>query len=89
MKQISDACRDMLRRLYNRRVIGGKHIPEPLCLSWIKHLPKKQHKQAVKDWNWCIRQELIITKPKPSKRHVSLNAKKIQEITELVQFTRI
>ena len=83
-KNISEGCKDILQRLINQSRIGGKHIPECICLGWIKHLPKSEHRQALKDWKWCIKEGLVLTKPKPSERHIFLNPKKVNEIKKLV-----
>ena len=85
MMKISNGCKVILRKLLNQRRIGGKHIPETLCLRRIKHLPKDEHKQALKDWEWCIKEGLVLTKPKPNERHVFLNPKKLDEIYSLVE----
>ena len=78
-------CISILRRLFNQHRIGGKHLPESICLRWIKHLPKQEHSQAIKDWEKCIKEELVLTKPKPSERHVFLNQRKLKEIRELIE----
>ncbi len=85
MKSVSVGCVIILRRLLNQKRIGGKHIPENLCLRWIKHLPKTEHKNALKDWERCIKEGLVLTKPKPSGRHVFLNPRRLAEIYQLVQ----
>ncbi|KHO53514.1 MAG: hypothetical protein QT09_C0012G0011 [archaeon GW2011_AR18] len=82
---VSEGCKGILRKLLNQNRIGGKHIPESLCMSWIKHLQKREHKNAVKDWKWCIKEGMVLTKPKPSDRHVFLNPKKLREIRELIE----
>lgn len=85
MKKISNGCKSILRRLLSQRRIGGKHIPETICLRWIKHLPKKEHVLALKDWEWCIKEGLVLTKPKPSDRHVFLNPRRLGEIYSLIE----
>ena len=83
MEQLSAGCIVILRRLLNQERIGGRHIPEHLCLRWIKHLPKEEHKAAIKDWERCIKEGLVLTKPKHSGRHVFLNPRRLQEIYAL------
>ena len=85
MAQLSRGCIAILRRLLNQKRIGGKHIPETLCLRWVKHLSKDEHKIALKDWEWCVKEGLVLTKPKPSGRHVFLNSKRLPEIYDLVK----
>ncbi len=81
----SQGCIVLLRRMYNQHRIGGKHIPERLCLRWIKNLPKKEHKEAVHDWKRCIKEGLVLTKQKPTERHVSLNSERLSEVKDLLQ----
>ena len=85
VKPISEGCAAILRRLLDQRRIGGKHIPEVLCLRWIKHLQKKEHKIALKDWGWCIKEGLVVVKPTSSGRHVFLNPRRLREILKLVE----
>ena len=85
MDKLSEGCISILRRLFNQRRIGGKHIPEVICMRWIKNLQKQEHKEAIKDWGYCIKEGLVLTKPKPSGRHVFLNPKRIEEILKLIQ----
>ena len=84
MDEVSVGCKAILRRMLNRNIIGGKHLPETICLSWIKNIPKQEHKQAIKDWKQCIKEGLVLTKPKPSDRHVFLNPHQIEEIKILI-----
>lgn len=72
VKEIHFGCKKILKNLFRQKRIGGKHIPESICLKWIKHLPKYDHKQAIKDWELCKKESLILTKPKPSDLHVFL-----------------
>ena len=81
---LSLGCQTILRRMLNQRRIGGKHIPETIVLRWIKHLSKDDHKKALRDWGWCIKEGLVLTKPKPSDRHVFLNPRRLQEIMILL-----
>ena len=83
--ELSQGCISILRKLFNQRRIGGRHIPETICLRWIKNLPKDEHKQALKDWEHCIKEGLVLTKPKPSDRHVFLNPRRLDEILELIK----
>ena len=85
MKEISEGCKAILRRMLSQRRIGGKHIPVTVCLRWIKNLSKKEHKIALKDWGWCIKEGLVLTKPKPSDVHVYLNPKRLNDIYSLIE----
>ncbi len=84
MNQVSEGCKRILQRMVSRRIIGGKHLPETICLSWIKNLPKQEYKQAIWDLEECIKEGLVLTKPKPSQRHFFLNPHKIEEIKKLI-----
>lgn len=83
--QLSPGGKLIIRRLWNQKRIGGKHIPETLCRSWIKHLPKKEYKEAITDLKRCIKEGIIITKPKPGDRHLFLNPHRIYEIKEIIE----
>ena len=83
--ELSEGCKDILRQLLKQRLIGGKNIPETLCRRLIKHLPKQEQRQAKKDFETCIKEGLVLTKPKPSDRHIFLNQKRIKEIRKLIK----
>ncbi|MEK6812555.1 MAG: hypothetical protein AABX86_00365 [Nanoarchaeota archaeon] len=85
MDELSEGCQVILRRMLNRDIIGGKHLPERICLSWIKYLPKELHKKAMRDWELCSKNRVVMTKPKPSDRHVFLNPRRLEEIKKLVE----
>ena len=85
MKAVSNGCIAILRKLRYHKIVGGKHTPEAFCLRLVKHLPKQEHKDALKDWEWCIKEGLVLTKPTHSGRHVSLNPKRIGEIYDMVK----
>ena len=83
--EISVGCKAILRRLLSQRRIGGKHIPEQICLKWLKNLRKEEYKQTVNDWEWCIKEGMVLTKPKPGGRHVFLNPARLREIKDLIR----
>ncbi len=83
-RELSKGCKKLLRKLYKNRIIGGKHLPEVLCLKQISHLPKQEQKVIIKDWEWCIKEGLVLTKPKPGERHVFLNPERLQEIIRII-----
>jgi len=85
MKQLSQGCIVILRRLYNQKRIGGKHIPKTICLRWIKNLTKQEHREAIKDFDLCLKEGLILTKPKPSDIHVFLDPRRLEEIKEIIK----
>lgn len=77
-------CIELIRKLYRARCIGGKHLPEVLCFRWIKHLPKHEHKEAMKEWHRCISDGLVLTKQKPNERHVYLNPDRLDEVKNII-----
>ncbi|GEM_PF-1564389 len=83
--QNSGGCAAILRKLVNRRIYGGKHIPERIVKSWIKHLPKQERKDSIRDWESCKKEGLVLLKPKPGEMHASLNPRRLNEIEELIK----
>ncbi len=83
--ELSKGCMVMLRKMLRQERIGGRNIPEALIKSRVKDLPKDEHRQAMKDWETCIKEGLILTKPKPYGTQVSLNPRKLKEIRELTE----
>ena len=73
-----------MRKLYKRHYFGGKHTEEKSVLRSIKHLPKEEQKHALQDWKWCKQQGLVVTWLKTYEIHVSLNQRKVKEISELI-----
>lgn len=80
-----EECKSILRRLLNKRRIGGKHTEEKNVLRWLKNLPPKRQKQAKEDYEQCVKEGLILRMKKTNQKHVSLNPKKLKEIYELVK----
>ena len=83
--KISLGCISILRKMFNNTMIGGKHIPEVLCIRWIRNLPRKEHRKALKDLEICIKEGLILVKPEPSSRHLSLNPRRLDEIKNIIK----
>ena len=70
----------ILRKLFRRRVIGGKHTAiEHLTKGLPKHVVGEA-KNAVED---LIKEGMILSKPTGYGLHVSLNPEKIDEISAL------
>ncbi|MDP4012466.1 MAG: hypothetical protein Q8R00_02570 [Candidatus Nanoarchaeia archaeon] len=82
--EINNGCKAILRRLFNQGRIGGKHIPMTICKRWIKHLNADEYKKAFNDFDFCIKQGLVLTKPKPSDIHIFLNPRRLKEIREII-----
>jgi len=72
----------ILRKLFRRRVIGGKHTAiEHLTKGLPKHVVGEA-KNAVED---LIKEGLILSKPTGYGLHVSLNPEKIDEISRIIE----
>jgi len=82
--QLSIGCVAVMTRLLNQRRIGSSTLPKEICLRWIKNLPLKEHKNALNDLELCIKQGLILSRPKKSGLHYSLNPRKLKNVYELV-----
>ncbi len=82
--EVCGACKKLLRKLYNRRCFGGKHTEEKNLFRAIKHLPKKEQKKALEDWEICKKQGLVIVQMKTNEPHASLNPKMLGEIDRLI-----
>lgn len=72
----------ILRKLFRRRVIGGKHTA-------IEHLTKGLPKHAVGEAknavSGLIKEGLILTKPTSYGLQVTLNPEKIDEISRIIE----
>ena len=72
----------ILRKLYRRRVIGGKHTAiEHLTKGLPKHAAGEA-KNAVKE---LIKEGFVLQKPTSYGLQVSLNPEKIDEITKIIE----
>ena len=72
----------ILRKLFRRRVIGGKHTAiEHLT----KGLPKHVAGEAKNAVNELIKEGLILSKPTSYGLQVSLNPEKIDEISRIIE----
>ncbi len=72
----------ILRKLFRRRVIGGKHTAiEHLTKGLPKHVVGEA-KNAVED---LIKEGMILSKPTGYGLHVSLNPEKIDEISRIIE----
>ena len=77
-----DLKKIILRKLYRRRVIGGKHTAvEHLTRGLPKHIVGNA-KDTVKE---LVKEGLLLTKPTSYGLQVSLNPEKIEEINKIVE----
>jgi hypothetical protein len=74
----------LLRRLFRRRVIGGKHLPEVLVLSWVKHASKQCQRQAMEDYEEGVKAGIIRRYRHTGEWHVSINPNKLQEALRMI-----
>lgn len=84
MIELSEETKIILRRLYRKKRIGGKHTEEKNCLRCIKNLRLDKYKLVLKEWQECIIEELILREIKTGEFHVSLNPRKLKEIHEII-----
>jgi len=71
----------ILRKLFRRRIIGGKHTA---IENMTKSLPKHKIGDAKKAVDNLIKKNLILTKPTSYGLQVSLNPEKIEEIYRIL-----
>ena len=84
------ALRDIIRNLWNRKVIGNKHTPKDKLMrkkaGWLK---KEERKQFEEEYKELINRGIIIRLKKQTKKgqdwHISLNPRKLKEINEMIQ----
>ena len=82
LKAKMDLKHIILRKLYRRRVIGGKHTAvEHLTKGLPRHLAGAA-KNAVKE---LVKEGFILTKSTSYGLQVSLNPEKIDEITKIIE----
>mgnify|MGYP001568436021 CR=1 FL=1 len=85
LEDISEETKNILKKLYNKKRIGGKHTEEKNCLRWIKNLETEKHKLVLREWEACIKEELILRTMKTGELHVSINPRRLKEIHELIR----
>jgi len=76
--------------MLSKRIIGGSHTPEnKLITSKTKWLNKKEIKEFEKEYKQIINNKIIIRLKKRTKKssdwHISLNSKKLKELSELLE----
>jgi len=83
---MKDSVRTVLRWMYHRGKIGGSHTPEGNILRKWRFLPKKEMKDALEEWEHCIKQlNWVLRYKSTGENHVSLNPRKIPEIEREIQ----
>jgi len=77
-----DIKKIILRKLYRRRVIGGKHTAVEHLTKGLPRHAAGAAKEVVKE---LIKEGFIISKPTSYGLQVSLNPEKIDEISKIVE----
>ncbi|MFH1071894.1 MAG: hypothetical protein V1743_00515 [Nanoarchaeota archaeon] len=72
----------ILRKLFRRRIIGGKHTAFEHVMSGI---PRHLHGDAKKAAEELIRRGLILSKPTSYGLQISLNPERIDEIIKFIE----
>lgn len=76
----------ILRWMFNRRIIGGKHTPEGRVLQMVHYLPANEQKETLKEYEECIKQRQWISRMKKTGAwHVTLNPDMIDEIAREIE----
>lgn len=82
---MNQAIKAMLMTMLNQRIIGGKHTVENRIIkSKTRYLGKQERKDFSKQYKELVKEGIIIRAKKRAGRgydwHISLNAKKVQEV---------
>ena len=86
MTPLNEHTKDVLRFLWLRKIIGGKHTPEGRVLKLITHLPSEKQREVVAEWEYCIKQlQWVFRMKKTGEWHVTINPKKLREIVEAIK----
>jgi hypothetical protein len=83
---VKTKTRDLIRWLFHRKIIGGKHTPEEKVIHFLRHCSPEEQTQVKKEWEMCIKQFCwILRMKKTGKQHVSLNPRKLSEIMREIE----
>lgn len=79
----------LLKDLYVRRYIGGKHLPEKTALLPVtKWLNKQEYRAFEKEYRQLISEEYLIRLKKRTGKgsdwHISLNPRLLRQITDVI-----
>lgn len=75
---------DVLQKLRNKNIIGGKHTEEKNLFRWIRYLPPREQRKIREDWEQVIQDGLVFRMKKTNEMHISLNPRALQKIEELI-----
>ena len=87
---MNELLRKLLDLMYNKHLIGNKHIPEKLLMvSKIKHLNKTEQNLFYEEYAYLIKKEFFFRLKKKTGKgsdwHISLNPEKIDEIKDYIK----
>ena len=79
---------DVMQKLRNKNMIGGKHTEEKNLFRWLKYLPPDEQRKIREDWEQVVKMGLVFRMKKPPQFHISLNPRSLQKIEELIQWNQ-
>lgn len=80
---------DLLKCLLSKKCVGGRHIPErKVIIRLVAHLSRSERRNFDREYKHMLNQGLIIRMKKRTGKgsdwHISLNPKKIEEVSGLL-----
>tara|TARA_Y100000310_G_scaffold316095_1_gene367445 strand:- start:1804 stop:2046 length:243 start_codon:yes stop_codon:yes gene_type:complete len=79
----------MLRRLFSHKCVGKKHLPERICLGWIKNVTSEKLRIVRKEWQDLKNMGWILMSKKrtgkSSSIHISINPRHLKDIARVIQ----
>jgi len=87
---MNPSLKAIISLMLNKKIIGGKHIPEEKMLkSKTKWLQKEEYNEFEKEYRDTINNQLILKIKKRTGKgsdwHVSLNPRKLKELYEMIR----
>lgn len=73
------------RRLFRRNVIGGKHLPESLVLSWARGLPRKERDEVIDEYERMVKDGFMRRFPHTGETHVCLVPAMLPRLRQLLR----
>ena len=86
MISLNDFVKTTLRWMYYHGKIGGVHTPEGRILRRMRFLPPNEKKEAINEWEHCIKQhQWVFRQKKTGEWHVTLNRATLPEVLREIQ----
>ena len=82
MVLLMDLKKHILRKLFRRRIVGGKHTAVEHVMSGLPVHAQGEAKKATED---LIREGLLIPKPTGYGLQISINPERLEEIKRILQ----